>query len=101
MFSFLRFWEMKLSGSKVKKFLMFSQKKGFPLFRETKTQKKFLTFQITEFSYISGNRNPKKLFIFQEMERSSRKRKKLLIFQERKTNKTSALTKFLVIFFVK
>ena len=75
MFSFLRFWEMKLSGSKVKKFLMFSQKKGFPLFRETKTQKKFLTFEKTEFSYISGNKNPKIFFIFQEMES--------YIFQER------------------
>ena len=80
---FLRFWEKKLSGPKIKKFLIFSQKKAFPLFRETKSTKKFLIFQETELPYISGNRNSKKLLIFQEMKPCSRSPKKLLIFQER------------------
>ena len=46
---------MELSSSNIKKFLTFSQKKAFLIFRETETPKKFLTFQEKEFSYISGN----------------------------------------------
>ena len=45
---------MELSGSKIKKFLIFSQKKAVPIFQETKTLKKFFIFQETELSYISG-----------------------------------------------
>ena len=46
---------MKLSGSNIKKFLIFSQKKAFLIFRITETRKKFLMFQETELSYISEN----------------------------------------------
>ena len=46
---------MKLSSSNIKKFLIFSQKKAFLIFRITETQKKFLMFQETELSYILGN----------------------------------------------
>ena len=46
---------MELSGSIIKKFLIFSQNNYF------------LIFQLTELSYISGNGNPKKLFMFQEV----------------------------------
>ena len=42
----LYIWETELSGTDIKKFLI---------------------FQETEFSYISGNGNPKKLLIFQEV----------------------------------
>ena len=42
-----------------KKFLIFPQKKAFLIFQETETQKKI--------PYISGNGNPKKLLIFQEV----------------------------------
>ena len=79
----------------IKKFLIFSSKKAFLIFWETETTKMKL-------SYISGNRNPKKLLTFQEVtfqarnikptfkkffkfgnvELSSSKLKKLLIFQE-------------------
>ena len=41
--------------------------KNIYLVHESETRKKFLLFQETELSYISGNRNPKKLFIFQEV----------------------------------
>ena len=50
-----------------KKFLRFYQKKAFQLFREMETPKKYLRFKETELSYISGNGNPKKLLIFQEV----------------------------------
>ena len=61
-----------------KKFLTFSQKKPFLIFRETETPKNslyfrkrnILIFQETELSYISGNRNFKKALIFQETELS-------------------------------
>ena len=56
---------MELSSSNIKKFLIFSQKQAFLKFWKMKTSKKFLMFQETELSYISGNRKPKKLFIFQ------------------------------------
>ena len=47
---------MELSGSNIKKLFM---------------------FQETEFSYISGNENPKKLLIFQEVTFQARKMKKI------------------------
>ena len=37
-------------------YLIFSQKKAFHIFWETKIPKKFVIFQETELSYISGNR---------------------------------------------
>ena len=43
----------------LKKFLIFSQKKAFLIFRETKNPKKLFIFQETELYYISEN--PKKL----------------------------------------
>ena len=46
---------MELSTSNIKKFLIFSQKKTFLIFRETETSKKFLIFQETELFYSSGN----------------------------------------------
>ena len=49
---------MELSGSNIKKFLIFSQKKIF------------ITFQETELFYISENGNQEKIFIFQETELS-------------------------------
>ena len=48
---------MEPSGSNIKKLLIFSQKNAFLVFWETKT----------ELSYISGNINPRKLLIFQEV----------------------------------
>ena len=42
------------------KFLIFSQKKAFLVFRETKTPKFFFIYQEKELSCISGNRNPEK-----------------------------------------
>ena len=73
---FPTFREMELSGSNVKKFLIFSQKNAFLIFKES------------ELSYISGNGNPKKLLIFQEVTVHARKMKrttikKFLIFQEK------------------
>ena len=46
---------MEISGSNIKKFLIFSQKKAFLIFWEMETLKKFLIFQEMGFSYISGN----------------------------------------------
>ena len=89
---------MELSGSNIKKVLIFSKKKAFLIFPETEIPKKFLIFQETELCYISGIGNSEKLLIFQEvtfraqkntlkkslifweMELSSPKSKKLLIF---------------------
>ena len=54
---------MELSWSNI----IFS-KEVFLMFRENKYhRKKFVLFQETELSYISGNGNPKKLLIFQEV----------------------------------
>ena len=64
---FLIFREMKLSSSNIKKFLIFSQKKAFLLFKETETRKKFVIFREMKLSYITGNGNPKKHLIFQEV----------------------------------
>ena len=48
---FLKFLEIELSSSNIKKILIFSQEKAFPIF-----------------SYISGSGHPQKIFIFQETE---------------------------------
>ena len=58
---------MKLFSSNIKKFLIFSQKKAFLLFKETETRKKFVIFREMKLSYITGNGNPKKHLIFQEV----------------------------------
>ena len=65
---------------KPRKFLIFSQKKDFLIFQETKTPKRFFRFQEMKLSYISRNGNPKKPFIFQRMELPSQKLKKFVIF---------------------
>ena len=64
---------MELSGSSIKKFVVFSQKKAF---LETETSKKFLIFREMELFYILGNGNPKKLPIFQEVTFWARKVKR-------------------------
>ena len=46
---FFKFQEMELSSCNFKKFLIFSQKKGFLIFQEMETQKKFLIFQEVTF----------------------------------------------------
>ena len=46
---FLISWKVELSDSEIKKFLIFSQKKAFLIFRETKTWKKFFTFHKVTF----------------------------------------------------
>ena len=45
---------MELSSSNIKKFLIFSQKKAFLIFRGTETSKKFLIFQEMVLSYVTG-----------------------------------------------
>ena len=45
---------MELCSSNIKKFLIFSQKKAFLIFREIETPKKLLMFQKTKLSYITG-----------------------------------------------
>ena len=57
---------MELPSSNNEKFLIFFQKKAFLIFWETMIPKRFLIFQEMEISYISGNSNPKKLFIFRK-----------------------------------
>ena len=49
---------MELSGSGIKNFLIFLQKKVIFIFWETETPKKFLVFQETELFYISGSNFP-------------------------------------------
>ena len=92
---------MELSDPKIKKFLIFSQKKAFLIFRETETPtkipyisrngtflysgngniKKLPTFQEVTFRARKiKNPTPKKFFIFQEMELSSHKIRNFLIF---------------------
>ena len=46
---------MELSGTNIKKSLIFSQKNAFLIFQETETPKKFLIFQERELFYISEN----------------------------------------------
>ena len=78
---------MNFSVPGIMKFLLFSQKKAFLIFRETKTPKKIFLFQKT--SHISGSNFPsskstlKKYLILQEIELSSPKLIKLITFQER------------------
>ena len=67
---------MELSGSNIKKILIFSRKEAFLILQEMKTPKKVFIFQETELSYISGNGNPKKLLIFQEVTFQAQKIKK-------------------------
>ena len=61
---FFIFWKMKLFGSNIKKFLIFSQKKDFLIFRETKTSINYLHFRKRNFfitqqtSYISRSNGP-------------------------------------------
>ena len=57
--------------------LIFSQKEAFLKFPKTENKKKFIIFQDTERSYISGHRNPKKLFVSEKKEPTL---KKFLIF---------------------
>ena len=71
---------MKHSGSNIKKFFIFPQKKAFLIFRAMETRKKFLIFQETGLSYILGKGNPNKFLIFQEIELSNFKLKKIIIF---------------------
>ena len=92
--NFLRFPEMELSNSKIKKVLIFSQKKSFLIFPEMEPctfqlklekiknslRENFLNFRKGKprkniflkesCSYILGKGNPKKLFMFQETEYS-------------------------------
>ena len=49
---------MELSGSGIKNFLIFLQKKVIFIFWETETPKKFLVFQEKETSYISESNFP-------------------------------------------
>ena len=58
---------MGISDSNIKKFPTFSKRKLFLIFWETETLKNFLIFKKEELSYISGNRNPEKLFFFSEL----------------------------------
>ena len=70
---------MELSGSNIKKFLYFLKEKLFLYFGKPKTPKKFLIFQETEPSYISGNGNPKKPLMFPEVTFRARKIKRTLL----------------------
>ena len=63
-----------------KKFLIFLSKKDCLIFQKTDTPKKQFIFQEKELSYISGNANPKKSLIFQEV--SFRARKFFLLQEE-------------------
>ena len=66
---------------------VFSRKKAVIIFQETEVPNKFLTFKGTKPFYISGNGNPKKLLIFQEVTFRAQMMKKttlkmFLIFRE-------------------
>ena len=75
-----------------KTFLTFSQEKAFLIFQETETpkrklflyfrkrkyRKKFLIVWEMELACISGNGNPKKLLVFQEVTSHAREMKKPL-----------------------
>ena len=63
------FREMKLYGSSIKTFLIFYQKKAFLIFQEL--------------SYISGNKNPKKVFTFREVTSQAKKQKVSYISEKR------------------
>ena len=72
-------WNFQAQARKIKKtltkFPIFSQKKLSLYFRK----RNYLIFQEMELSYISGNGNPKKLLIFQEVTFRARKNKKLAL----------------------
>ena len=91
---------MKVSSSSIKKFLIFSQKKSFLTFQETEIPKKnYCIFLKESFSYISGNGNPKKFLMFQEMQLSyvsgsnfqSSKNKKNPLLIRRNNNKIDSI----------
>ena len=67
---------MELSNSNIKKFLAFSQKEAFSMFRETETPKKVFIFQGMDLSFILGNGNPEKILIFQKKTSEPQKWKK-------------------------
>ena len=70
----------------LKGFLIFSQKKPVLVFPETETLIKFLIFRETELSYISGNRDFKKLLIFQEVTFRALKSNFFILFPINKQN---------------
>ena len=95
---------MELSSSKIKKILIFSQKKAFLLFSQKKA---FLIFPKTEpctfqqARKIKNNPLAENFLYFRKRKPRSGNSKKILLFQEvtckaRKINKKSALKKFLV-----
>ena len=63
----LIFQKMELSGSNIRNFSYFLKRKLFLYFRKQKPTKKSLYFRKRNFFYISGNGNPEKRFIFQEV----------------------------------
>ena len=83
--NFFIFKKIKVSGSNIKKVVIFSQKGAFLIFKETETLKKLFAFQKCELSYILGNGNLKKILLFQEV-----------TFQAQKMKKNPTLKKFLI-----
>ena len=73
---------MELSATKIKKFLIFWEME----LSCSNIKENFYIFSKGSFSYISGNRNPKKNFVYFKKQNFltlwERKPKKLLIFQE-------------------
>ena len=67
---------MGFSGPNINKFLYFLNRKILLHFGKPTSRKNVLIFQETETSYISGNRHPKKLLIFQEVTFRAQKNKK-------------------------
>ena len=61
---------MKISNIKIKKFIIFSQKKAFIIFRKTEIPKGLLMFQETELSYSQDeflkSQKPNFLIFFQK-----------------------------------
>ena len=78
---------------------MFSQKKAFLIFQETETPKKFFILEKKELPSIPRNGNPKKLFIFQEMDFLSPSLKDFLYF--RKEFPKPENQKFPILFLIK
>ena len=67
---FFIFQEMELSGPNIKKFLIFSQKKAFPIFRKMELFYVLGNGNPEEIPYISGNGTfiyCKQLFILQKL----------------------------------
>ena len=67
---------MGFSGPNINKFLYFLNRKILLHFGKPTSRKNVLIFQETETSYISGNRHPKKLLMFQEVTFRAQKNKK-------------------------